>query len=79
MTPGRAHLTDWDASSVLSEWPRSSREDGVIVPVKRPEATAPAAVAEIGLDADDALAPAERRSNLDKLQRIHLDVICDRQ
>ena len=33
-----------------------SRDDGVIVPIKRPEAAALAAVAEIGLDADDALA-----------------------
>jgi hypothetical protein len=33
-----------------------SRDDGVIVPMKRPEAAALAAVAETGLDADDALA-----------------------
>ena len=33
-----------------------SRDDGVIVPIERVETAALAAVAEIGLDADDALA-----------------------
>lgn len=33
-----------------------SRDDGVVVPIKRPVAAALAAVTEIGLDADDALA-----------------------
>ena len=36
--------------------PIESRDDGITVTLKRPEAAALAAVAEIGLDAEEALA-----------------------
>lgn len=46
-----------------------SRDDGVTVSMKRPEAAALAAVAEIGLDADDALARIRNTNTAERAVR----------